>query len=40
MGWEGYDVWLGTEHEPSCAAWAGSSCAASPPTGWEIGSHT
>lgn len=40
MGWEGYDVWLGTEHEEElrCMGWdeLGGLAAG----GWEIGSHT
>jgi peptidoglycan/xylan/chitin deacetylase (PgdA/CDA1 family) len=41
MGWDGYDVWLGTEHEHEllCMGWdelRGLRDSA----GWEIGSHT
>lgn len=40
MGWEGYDAWLGTEHEEelSCMSWEELSGLAE--QGWEIGSHT
>jgi peptidoglycan/xylan/chitin deacetylase (PgdA/CDA1 family) len=40
MGWEGFDVWLGTEHEPelACMGWAQLRELAA--AGWEVGSHT
>jgi peptidoglycan/xylan/chitin deacetylase (PgdA/CDA1 family) len=40
MGWEGYDVWLGTEHEQElrCMGWEQLRGLAA--SGWEIGSHT
>lgn len=40
MGWDGYDVWLGTEHEPEllCLGWDELRGLAE--VGWEIGSHT
>ncbi len=40
MGWDGYDVWMGTEHEDEllCMGWDQLRGLAS--EGWEIGSHT
>lgn len=40
MGWDGYDEWLGTEHEPEllCMDWEQLRALAA--DGWEIGSHT
>lgn len=40
MGWEGYDEWLGTEHEEEllCMGWDRLRELAA--AGWEIGSHT
>jgi peptidoglycan/xylan/chitin deacetylase (PgdA/CDA1 family) len=40
MGWEGYDIWLGTEHEREllCLGWDELRGLAD--RGWEIGSHT
>lgn len=40
MGWDGYDVWLGTEHEEElrCMSWDELNGLAE--DGWEIGSHT
>jgi len=40
MGWEGFDVWLGTEHEHelTCMGWGELRELAA--AGWEIGSHT
>ena len=40
MGWDGYDVWLGTKHEREllCLGWEELSGLAA--AGWEIGSHT
>jgi peptidoglycan/xylan/chitin deacetylase (PgdA/CDA1 family) len=40
MAWEGYDRWLGTEHEPElrCLPW--DDLLALQESGWEIGSHT
>jgi len=40
MGWEGYDVWMGTPHENelSCMGWEELRGLAA--AGWEIGSHT
>lgn len=40
MAWDGYDTWLGTEHEDelSCMGWEDLRGLAA--AGWEIGSHT
>jgi peptidoglycan/xylan/chitin deacetylase (PgdA/CDA1 family) len=40
MGWDGYDVWLGTEHEGEllCMGWEQLHELAA--AGWEVGSHT
>jgi peptidoglycan/xylan/chitin deacetylase (PgdA/CDA1 family) len=40
MAWDGYDVWLGTEHEAElrCMSWAELSGLVA--QGWEVGSHT
>lgn len=40
MGWEGYDEWLGTEHEDEllCLGWEELRGLAG--EGWEIGSHS
>jgi peptidoglycan/xylan/chitin deacetylase (PgdA/CDA1 family) len=40
MAWDGYDIWLGTEHEHelSCMGWEQLLALAA--AGWEIGSHT
>jgi peptidoglycan/xylan/chitin deacetylase (PgdA/CDA1 family) len=40
MAWDGYDMWLGTEHEDEllCMSWDQLRNLAS--QGWEIGSHT
>jgi peptidoglycan/xylan/chitin deacetylase (PgdA/CDA1 family) len=40
MGWDGYDEWLGTEHEQEllCMDWEQLRALAA--DGWEIGSHT
>jgi peptidoglycan/xylan/chitin deacetylase (PgdA/CDA1 family) len=40
MAWDGYDVWLGTEHEKElrCMDWRQLRGLAA--EGWEIGSHT
>lgn len=40
MGWDGYDEWLGGEHEPQllCMDWEQLRALAA--DGWEIGSHT
>lgn len=40
MGWEGYERWLGTEHEDElrCLSWR--ELVALQDVGWEVGSHT
>jgi peptidoglycan/xylan/chitin deacetylase (PgdA/CDA1 family) len=40
MGWDGYDAWMGTEHEDEllCMGWDELRGLAA--DGWEIGSHT
>lgn len=40
MGWQGYDRWLGTEHESElrCLSWGELTDLQD--AGWEIGSHT
>jgi peptidoglycan/xylan/chitin deacetylase (PgdA/CDA1 family) len=40
MAWDGYDVWLGTEHESelTCMSWDELGGLAA--EGWEVGSHT
>jgi peptidoglycan/xylan/chitin deacetylase (PgdA/CDA1 family) len=40
MGWDGYDTWLGTEHEQEllCLGWEDLGGLAA--DGWEVGSHT
>lgn len=40
MGWDGFDRWLGTEHEDEllCMAWERLRELAA--AGWEVGSHT
>lgn len=40
MGWEGYDMWLGTEHEPELACMGWERLGELHEAGWEIGSHT
>lgn len=40
MGWEGYDVWLDTEHEPELACMSWPQLRELADDGWEIGSHT
>jgi peptidoglycan/xylan/chitin deacetylase (PgdA/CDA1 family) len=40
MAWDGYDRWMGTEHEPElgCLGWEELRGLAA--RGWEVGSHT
>ena len=40
MGWDGYDMWLGTEHEEElrCMSWDDLNGLVE--EGWEVGSHT
>jgi peptidoglycan/xylan/chitin deacetylase (PgdA/CDA1 family) len=40
MGWDGYDMWLGTEHEPELACMGWDRLRELAASGWEIGSHT
>jgi len=40
MGWDGYDMWLGTEHEPELACMGWEELRGLRDAGWEIGSHT
>jgi peptidoglycan/xylan/chitin deacetylase (PgdA/CDA1 family) len=40
MGWEGYDIWLGTEHESELVCMNWDELGGLAADGWEIGSHT
>lgn len=40
MGWDGYDIWMGTEHEPELACMSWEELRGLAAAGWEIGSHT
>lgn len=40
MGWDGYDIWLGTEHERELACMGWDRLRELAASGWEIGSHT
>jgi peptidoglycan/xylan/chitin deacetylase (PgdA/CDA1 family) len=40
MGWEGYDVWLGTEHERELLCMGWEDLRGLVAGGWEVGSHT
>lgn len=40
MGWDGYDIWLGTEHEGELACMGWERLRELAASGWEIGSHT
>lgn len=40
MGWDGYDMWLGTEHEQELACMGWDELRELHETGWEVGSHT
>ncbi len=40
MGWDGYDIWLGTEHEGELACMSWEQLRGLAASGWEIGSHT
>jgi peptidoglycan/xylan/chitin deacetylase (PgdA/CDA1 family) len=40
MGWDGYDMWLGTEHEPELACMGWDRLRELIASGWELGSHT
>jgi peptidoglycan/xylan/chitin deacetylase (PgdA/CDA1 family) len=40
MGWDGYDMWLGTEYEQELACLGWDQLRELHDAGWEIGSHT
>jgi peptidoglycan/xylan/chitin deacetylase (PgdA/CDA1 family) len=40
MGWDGYHMWLGTEHEPELACMSWAQIRELRDSGWEVGSHT
>jgi peptidoglycan/xylan/chitin deacetylase (PgdA/CDA1 family) len=40
MAWEGYDMWLGTPHEPELACMGWERLRELAAAGWEVGSHT
>ena len=40
MGWDGYDMWLGTEHEEELRCMSWEDLRGLEAKGWEIGSHT
>jgi peptidoglycan/xylan/chitin deacetylase (PgdA/CDA1 family) len=40
MGWDGYDMWLGGEHEEELASMSWPQLRELAAAGWEIGSHT
>lgn len=40
MGWPGYDIWLGTEHEHELAPMSWEQLGGLVEGGWEVGSHT
>jgi peptidoglycan/xylan/chitin deacetylase (PgdA/CDA1 family) len=40
MGWQGYDGWLGTEHEEELRCMSWDELGGLAERGWEIGSHT
>jgi peptidoglycan/xylan/chitin deacetylase (PgdA/CDA1 family) len=40
MGWDGYDIWLGTEHEGELACMSWEELRGLAVSGWEVGSHT
>jgi peptidoglycan/xylan/chitin deacetylase (PgdA/CDA1 family) len=40
MAWDGYDAWLGTEHENELACMSWRQLRELAADGWEIGSHT
>jgi peptidoglycan/xylan/chitin deacetylase (PgdA/CDA1 family) len=40
MGWDGYDVWMGTEHEHELACMGWDELRGLAARGWEIGAHT
>jgi peptidoglycan/xylan/chitin deacetylase (PgdA/CDA1 family) len=40
MAWDGYDIWLGTAHEPELACMGWDQLRELVGRGWEVGSHT
>jgi peptidoglycan/xylan/chitin deacetylase (PgdA/CDA1 family) len=40
MGWDGYDIWLGTPHEGELAPLSWEQLGGLVEAGWEVGSHT
>ncbi len=40
MGWDGYDMWLGTEHEDELLCMSWDDLRGLRAAGWEIGAHT
>ncbi len=40
MGWDGYDIWLGTEHEHELRCMSWEELGGLVAEGWEVGSHT
>lgn len=40
MAWDGYDVWMGTEHEAELACMSWPQLRELAAAGWEVGSHT
>jgi peptidoglycan/xylan/chitin deacetylase (PgdA/CDA1 family) len=40
MGWDGYDMWLGTEHEGELRCMSWEELRGLGAEGWEIGAHT
>lgn len=40
MGWDGYDMWLGTEHEDELRCMSWEELRGLGAEGWEIGAHT
>jgi peptidoglycan/xylan/chitin deacetylase (PgdA/CDA1 family) len=40
MGWPGYDIWLGTEHEDELRPMSWEDLAGLRERNWEVGSHT
>lgn len=40
MGWDGYDVWLGTAHEQELRCMSWEQLGGLVERGWEVGSHT
>jgi peptidoglycan/xylan/chitin deacetylase (PgdA/CDA1 family) len=40
MGWDGYDMWLGSEYEPELACLGWDELRELHDSGWEVGSHT